>query len=113
MVRHPDTDDPVWFNQLVQQATNVANLGEELVGAYDTHYGTDRRRPFEVYYGDGTVVADADLSPTYPLLDEITVAFPWRPGDVMFVDNVNTSHGRNTFTGTRDVQVALLGRDPR
>lgn len=110
VVVHPETGDDVWFNQLVQQATNVENLGTELVEAYDHHYGPDRRRPFEVYYGDGTVVADADLSSTYPLLDDVTVAFPWHAGDVMFVDNVNTSHGRNTFSGPRDIQVALLGR---
>jgi alpha-ketoglutarate-dependent taurine dioxygenase len=111
VVAHPETGVEVWFNQLVQQATNVENLGPELVDAYDRHYRGGRRRPFEVFYGDGTEVAQADLTATYPLLDEITVAFPWQAGDVMFVDNVNTSHGRSTFTGQRDIQVALLGRE--
>jgi alpha-ketoglutarate-dependent taurine dioxygenase len=45
----------------------------------------------------------------YPVLEEVTVAFPWRAGDVMILDNIYSFHGRNAFTGTRDVQVALLG----
>jgi alpha-ketoglutarate-dependent taurine dioxygenase len=115
VVAHPDTGQEVWFNQLVQQATNVENLGPELMEAYDTHYrgGSARGglpRPFEVFYGDGTEVDPEDLSSAYPLLDEVTVGFPWQAGDVMVVDNFFTAHGRNTFTGDRDIQVALLGR---
>ena len=110
VVEHPDTGEDVWFNQLVQQATNVENLGQELFDAYAEHYTDGRARPFEVFYGDGSAVDPNDISATYPLLDEVTVAFPWRSGDVMVLDNLNTAHGRNTFTGTRDIQVALLGR---
>lgn len=110
VVDHPDTGEGVWFNQLVQQATNVENLGQALFDAYAEHYTDGRSRPFEVFYGDGSVVDPADIRATYPLLDEVTVAFPWQSGDVMLLDNLNTAHGRNTFTGSRDIQVALLGR---
>lgn len=110
VVAHPDTGQEVWFNQLAQQATNVENLGPELMDAYDTHYQGGRPRPFEVYYGDGSEIDPDHLSAAYPLLDEVTVGFPWQAGDVMIVDNIFTAHGRNTFTGERDIQVALLGR---
>lgn len=110
VVEHPDTGEGVWFNQLVQQATNVENLGQELFDAYAEHYTNGRARPFEVFYGDGSEVDPADISATYPILDDVTVAFPWHAGDVMLLDNLHTSHGRNTFTGSRDIQVALLGR---
>ena len=34
------------------------------------------------------------------------MAFPWRQGGLTILDNVYTFHGRNPYTGRRDVQVA-------
>lgn len=108
LVIHPETGEEVWFNQLVQQATNVENLGQDLFEAYRVHYPPGRSRPFEVCFGDGSPVDPLDISSVYPLIDSVTTGFTWQAGDVMFLDNVNTAHGRNPFTGTRDIQVALL-----
>ena len=36
------------------------------------------------------------------------MAFPWSHGDVLLIDNYLTAHGRNTYTGRRDIQVALI-----
>lgn len=108
IVIHPTTGEEIWFNQMLQQATIVENIGPELMAAYEEYYNDGRPWPYEVYYGDGSPIDLADMSAAYPLLDEVTVAFPWHRNDVMFVDNFATSHGRNPFTGPRDVQVALL-----
>jgi hypothetical protein len=32
---------------------------------------------------------------------------PWRPGDVMLVDNIRTAHSREPFTGRREILVAM------
>ena len=53
--------------------------------------------------------APEDVMRLYPLLASLEVAFPWRQGDLMILDNFYTFHGRNPYTGHRDVQVALLG----
>ena len=42
------------------------------------------------------------------MLNGLIVRFPWSHGDVMLLDNFLTAHGRNSYTGKRDVQVALL-----
>lgn len=34
-------------------------------------------------------------------------SFPWRPGDILLIDNMLTAHGRAAFTGPRQVLVAM------
>jgi alpha-ketoglutarate-dependent taurine dioxygenase len=108
-VAHPRTGREIWFNQIPSQSPNVSSVGTERAALYDTHYGTTHPRPYHTTYGDGGEIAPADLMPVYPLLESLEVAFPWRDGDLMILDNFYTFHGRNPYTGHRDVQVALLG----
>jgi alpha-ketoglutarate-dependent taurine dioxygenase len=42
------------------------------------------------------------------IFDEIEIAWPWQNGDVMILDNLQVAHGRNPFTGPREIMVALL-----
>jgi alpha-ketoglutarate-dependent taurine dioxygenase len=109
IVEHPDTGESIWFNQLISQSIVAEVVGDELMAAYDEHYRDGRPRPFENRYGDGGEIDVADIREAHRLLDEATVAFPWQAGDVLLLDNYYTGHGRNPFTGTRDIQVALLG----
>jgi hypothetical protein len=69
----------------------------------------DRPRPLHCEYGDGSPIDSGDVVALYPKLREVTVGFPWQHGDVMVIDNLNTAHGREPYTGRRDTQVALLG----
>lgn len=110
IVEHPDTGEDVWFNQLIPQSIVVEVVGEELMSAYDHHYQNGRPRPYEHRYGDGGEIDIADISESILLLEEATIAFPWQAGDVLLLDNYHAGHGRNPFTGTRDIQVALLGQ---
>jgi hypothetical protein len=107
-IEHPDTGEEVWFNHIATQSSTVRNLGTAEVLRYEEFYG-DRPRPWDTRYGDRSLIDPADVDSLYDLIDESIVAFPWQHGDVMFLDNINTAHGRNPYTGTRNVQVALLG----
>jgi len=112
-VRHPETGEEVWFNQLIHQRQSRPSVGDEVFEAYQTHYEPGRPQPYDTCLGNDDEVDPDDITAAFGVLDEITVAFPWQAGDVMIVDNVYTAHGRNPFTGTRDVQVALLGQAER
>ncbi len=108
-VTHPRTGREIWFNQIPSQSPNVSSVGTERAALYDSHYGADNPRPYRTTYADGGEIAYEDLMALYPLLESLEVAFPWRAGDLMLLDNFYVFHGRGAYTGNRDVQVALLG----
>lgn len=106
---HPVTGEKVWMNQLHTMAMRPPVISQVLHDAMNVLYGnTDFTRAYRVRYGDDSPVPDDDLDAIYEAYDELTVGFPWQEGDVMFVDNYMTAHGRNPFTGDRDIQVQLF-----
>jgi hypothetical protein len=108
IVIHPETGDELWFNQLAGMAETVESIGAERPELNARVYA-DRPHPLVCQYGDGSPIDLDDIRSLYPKLDDVTVGFPWQHGDVMFIDNLNTAHGRAPYTGKRDTQVALLG----
>jgi alpha-ketoglutarate-dependent taurine dioxygenase len=75
---------------------------------FEEYYPPGRPRPYDTTYGDGGPIDVDDVHAVYAAMDEAIVAFPWQLGDVLVLDNILTGHGRNTFTGPRDIQVAML-----
>lgn len=104
---HPVTGEPHWFNQLVSQTMTPQALGEHWQ-RYADYYGDGRPQPYQVRYGDGGAIPLEDVVSLLLTLDGETVAIPYHDGDIFVIDNVLTFHGRNPYTGHRDVQVALL-----
>lgn len=107
-IAHPKTGQELWFNQVHAQNFTRESIGAERHGLYEQYYGSDTPLPVNTAYGDGGRIEPADISALHALLDELTVGFPWRQGDLMFLDNFNVAHGRNPYTGARDTQVALI-----
>jgi alpha-ketoglutarate-dependent taurine dioxygenase len=111
VIGHPATGERVWFNQIPAQTMRTKierRFGPAIAPLIDEYYPPGRTRPTETWFGDGGAIDTADIDAVYDALDAVTVAFPWQAGDVMVLDNVLTAHGRNPYTGDRDVQVALL-----
>lgn len=106
-VRHSVTGNRHWFNQLASQTFTPLSIPDEWP-AYAAHYGDGRPQPYDVRFGDGAKIPLDDVIALFPPMDAATVALPWRHGDLLMLDNVLTAHGRNPYTGHRDVQVALL-----
>lgn len=110
VARHPQTRDWVWFNQA--HLFHVSNLESEVRETLlDVLEPEDL--PRNVYYGDGSVIEDAILEEIRGVLDELTVSFPWQPGDVMMLDNMLTAHARSPFSGSRKVVVAMAEPYPQ
>jgi alpha-ketoglutarate-dependent taurine dioxygenase len=107
LINHPRTGERIWFNQIA-----TTTIGPESIGPrfpfYDGFYGADKPRPYDTTYGDGSAIPRPYIEALYQTLKAHTVAFPWSSGDLLLIDNYVTSHGRNAYTGMRDVQVALL-----
>jgi hypothetical protein len=107
LINHPVTGELLWFNQL---ATN--SMGKEAIGhrlpVYERYYGRTRPRPYLVTYADDARIPEPYVSGLFAALDKHVVAFPWSRGDLLFLDNHFAAHGRNSYTGYRDIQVQLL-----
>lgn len=91
--KDPRTGKTSWFNSIVAAFT----------GWKDTR--NDPRKA--VVFGDGSPL-DADiLRRCQEIMNELAVAFEWKRGDVLVVDNWVTLHSRNSFKGERVIYASL------
>jgi hypothetical protein len=63
--------------------------------------------PRNALYGDGTPIEDDVIAQIRAAFEAESVARPWSDGDVMLIDNVLSAHGRQSYTGQRNVFVAM------
>lgn len=111
VLEHPVTGQRCWHNQADQwhrqmdsvkisigmqddPRFNPATAGEETLGNH-------------VIFGDGSEIDPEDLKAVRAASRHCEIAFPWRAGDVMVIDNIMAMHGRKPFTGPRRVLVAM------
>lgn len=108
VTRHPVTGERLYFNQLNSQIQNQWTIGKERAELFDRLYGNHTDRPYAVAFDNGQPVTQEDYLAVRDLFEARKIAFPWRAGDVMLLDNKLTAHGRHAYTGERDVQVMLF-----
>ncbi len=104
VITHPVTNEEVWFNHVA--FWNSASLDEDVREVLIDTYGADGL-PFETYLGDGQPLTPDEVRQLNDAYDLATCRESWRPGDVMFVDNILCAHGRDAFEGPRRVVVAM------
>lgn len=104
---HPVTSETVWFNQAHLYDFNPRMLGwAKYIGA-KLFYLRPSTRLHEIEFADGSPVSRRDIYHVLDVLEKNTVAFPWKKGDVMVLDNVLAMHGRAPFSGKRRILTAL------
>jgi alpha-ketoglutarate-dependent taurine dioxygenase len=103
VIEHPETGEPVWFNQATLWHTS--NLGKE--GRLLAQRTAEDRLPTNAYFGDGSPIPDSDLDAIRTLTWQEAVVFPWQQGDFLMLDNVLVAHGRRAYTGPRKILVAM------
>jgi alpha-ketoglutarate-dependent taurine dioxygenase len=104
IVRHPRTGRRCWFNQIafLSAWTLDPEVREYLV---DLH--GEEGLPFDTRFGDGDPIGAEDVRAIHAAYEAGTVRVPWRAGDLLFVDNIRTAHGREAFEGPRELVVAM------
>ena len=63
----------------------------------------------DVYFGDLEPIPAADLEHIDAVCRKHIVHIPMQPGDVVFLDNYRSLHGRDVFEGSREHAVAWFG----
>lgn len=104
VVDHPVSGEPVWFNQahLFHVSSLPDGMRQALCGSL-----AEEDYPRNTYYGDGTPFEPEVLAEIRRVYESLTVSFPWEEGDILMVDNLRCTHGRNPYTGERKVVVAM------
>lgn len=107
VVRHPRTGERCWFNQIafLNEWTLAPEIREYLVDVY----GPDGL-PFTTAYGDGEPIGEDVVALINRTYEDHTRREPWQAGDLLLVDNIRTAHGREPYTGPREVLAGLAER---
>jgi alpha-ketoglutarate-dependent taurine dioxygenase len=67
----------------------------------------DDELPRNAFYGDGAPIESSVLEEIREVYRQASVAFDWRRGDILMLDNFLASHGREPFEGPRKILVAM------
>ncbi|HEY6324302.1 MAG TPA: TauD/TfdA family dioxygenase [Thermoanaerobaculia bacterium] len=104
LVRHPGTGEVLWFNHAA--FFHVSSLEPQLRAALLAEFA-EEELPYNTYFGDGSAIPADDLEAVRRAYQEETVLFPWRQGDLLMLDNLTVAHGRQPFTGRREILVGM------
>ena len=104
IVKHPQTGEMVFFNQLqLHHASCLAPpVRESLLSMMP-----EEDFPRNVYYGDGTRIEDSVIARLLTLYRQCAVTFLWRRHDIIMLNNMLVAHSRNPYAGERKIVVAL------
>jgi alpha-ketoglutarate-dependent taurine dioxygenase len=104
VMRHVQTGEPLWFNHV--NAVHISGHPPALLAAFRRNFAPDEL-PRHCLFGDGTEIDDATAAAVRDAYDAETVRFDWQTGDVLLLDNMRFSHGRDPFEGDRRVLVGM------
>lgn len=107
--RHPRTGALVWFNQA--HLFHPAGLDPRTRSFLRARF-RDQDLPRNATYGDGTPILDSECEHIHEAFRSELVVFEWRAGDVLILDNMLVSHGRNPYKGSRRVLTAMCDAQP-
>lgn len=107
--RHPRTGESVWFNHVA--FWHLSSLDAEIREQFVSQLA-DGDYPYNTYYGDGAPIPEPVVEALRQAYREETVAFPWRPGDLLVLDNMLVAHGRSRFSGARRILAAMGDPSP-
>jgi alpha-ketoglutarate-dependent taurine dioxygenase len=97
---HPETNELVWFN-------HAHFFHPTVVASEWLSPAIAQTLPFDVLYGDGEVIDIAAIRAVEAAYWQTRIAFSWQSGDLLMLDNMMFAHGREPFTGSRQIWVAM------
>jgi alpha-ketoglutarate-dependent taurine dioxygenase len=103
---HPLTKEIVWFNQVHLYDFNPRLLGLNKYLGEKLFYRKNTRL-HEVQFANGEKILRKDLYHILDQLNDHTVYFSWKKGDILVLDNILAMHGRAPFTGRRRILAAM------
>ncbi|AUP80252.1 TauD/TfdA family dioxygenase [Flavivirga eckloniae] len=99
--KHPETGDITWFNHAL--FFNKYSLNKDLL----SFITSDNELPSNTFFGDGTEITKEEIEHIKEAYKKATIEFRWKKDDVLFLDNMLMSHGRNPYQGERKIVVSI------
>jgi len=101
---HPETGEDVWFNHCAffHVTTSPPRIRDMLLSEY-----AEEDLPNQTFYGDGQSIEPDTIAHIRKAYLAEEVMFNWRQGDVLILDNMLLSHGREPFSGAREILTAM------
>lgn len=104
---HPILKDKLWFNQA--HLFHVSNLDNDLRESLIELLG-EENLPRNAYYGDGTPIDIEVLNIIREIYKKTKVSFDWKENDLLLLDNMLYTHGREPYEGARKVLVGMAAK---
>ncbi|PRQ00459.1 condensation domain-containing protein [Enhygromyxa salina] len=104
VAREPASGALVWFNSA--HMFHVCAL-EPAVRASLRSLFDEAELPRHAYFGDGSPIPDDAIAHIRSIYAEEGVPLRWRVGDLLLLDNMRFAHGREPFTGARELLVTM------
>jgi alpha-ketoglutarate-dependent taurine dioxygenase len=104
VIVHPHTGERLWFNQA--HLFHVSSMGKEIAGTLIGSLG-EKNLPRNTYYGDGSAIEPEALDLIRAAYAKCKIKFTWQKNDVLLLDNMLFTHGRESYTGQRKVLVGM------
>jgi alpha-ketoglutarate-dependent taurine dioxygenase len=101
---HPLTGEALWFNQA--HLFHVSNLREDIAATLAESLG-EESLPRNAYFGDGTPIDTESLAAIRAAYERTKLKFAWQRNDLLLLDNMLYTHGREAFTGPRKVLTGM------
>jgi alpha-ketoglutarate-dependent taurine dioxygenase len=102
--RHPQSGELVWFNHLT--VFHVSTMRPFVKDALLELCGPEGL-PSNAFYGDGESISPEILDHLRACYRSCATRFDYERNDVLVIDNMLTAHGREPFTGSRRIAVAM------
>ncbi|BBM03634.1 hypothetical protein GL2_37080 [Microbulbifer sp. GL-2] len=101
---HPVSGDKIWFNQA--HLFHISNLEKEIRETL-LLLKKESELPRSACYGDGSFIDSNDLDEIRMIYKQNLISFMWKENDILLLDNMHFSHGREPYTGERQVVVGM------
>lgn len=98
--RHPVTKQELWFNHMYFGHKSLYDKKVRSVIPEDF-------LPFLTFYGDGEPVEEQVVEKFTNIYKESSYVFKWQLGDLLLLENMIYSHGRNPYEGQRKILVGM------
>lgn len=101
---HPVTHEELWFNQA--HLFHVSSLKPDVAQTLLDSLG-EKNLPRNSYYGDGSPIEPHALEIIRDAYERTKIRFAWQKNDLLLLDNMLFTHGRESYVGPRKVLTGM------